>query len=141
MKDQILQDMKKRNDESADIEGRSFRCLSMAKTHLTNRFSTEASISSLTPADLKAFHDMYYYPRQHDPAGVGLVHEGGHGEEAPMRAFGNRPSPKRVVGAIPPESRSAAPGFYRINKDVNQGGVGHSAHRARTSPDVYAPRS
>ncbi|MBX7185682.1 MAG: insulinase family protein [Vicinamibacteria bacterium] len=137
-KDQILQDMKKRNDESADIEGREFSVLVYGEDHLTNRFSTEASISSLTPADLKAFHDMYYYP-----ANMILAVSGSFTKADMVKkleeAFGNWPSPKRVVGAIPPGIRSAAPGFYRINKDVNQGRVSVGLPTVlRTSPDVYA---
>lgn len=137
-KDQILQDMKKRNDESADIENREFSVLVYGDDHVTNRFSTEASISSITPADLKAFHDMYYYP-----ANMILAVSGAFSKAEMVKkledAFANWPSPKRVVGAIPPGIKSAAPGIYRINKDVNQGRVSVGlAGVMRTSPDIYA---
>lgn len=137
-KDQILQDMKKRNDESADIESREFSVLVYGDDHVANRFSTEASISSLTSADLKAFHDMYYYP-----ANMILAVSGSFTKAEMVKkleaAFANWPSPKRVVGLIPQGIRSAAPGIYRINKDVNQGRVSVGLPSVmRTSPDIYA---
>ena len=137
-KDQILQDMKKRNDESADIENREFSVLVYGEDHVTNRFSTEASISSLTSADLKAFHEMYYYP-----ANMILAVSGSFTKAEMVKkledAFANWPSPKRVVGLIPPGIKSAMPGIYRISKDVNQGRVSVGMPSVlRTSPDVYA---
>jgi predicted Zn-dependent peptidase len=137
-KDQVLQDMKKRNDESADIENREFSVLVYGEEHIGNRFSTEASISSLTSADLKAFHDMYYYP-----ANMILAVSGAFTKAEMVKkledAFANWPSPKRVVDAIPPGIKSAAPGMYRINKDVNQGRVSVGLPSVmRTSPDIYA---
>ena len=137
-KDQILQDMKKRNDESADIEGREFSVLLYGDDHVTNKFSTEASIQSITSADLRAFHDLYYYP-----ANMTLAVSGSFTKAEMVKkleeAFANWPSPKRVVGLIPPGIRSAAPGIYRIDKDVNQGRVSVGIPSVmRTSPDVYA---
>jgi len=137
-KDQILQDMKKRNDESADIENREFSVLLYGEDHVSNRFSTEASITSITSADLKAFHDMYYYP-----ANLTLAVSGSFVKAEMVKkledAFANWPSPKRVVGLIPPGIKSAMPGIYRMNKDVNQGRVSVGLPSVlRTSPDVYA---
>jgi predicted Zn-dependent peptidase len=137
-KDQILQDMKKRNDESADIEGRELAVLVSGEDHFTNRFSTEASINSLTRADLVAFHAANYYP------GNMILAVSGSFTKADMvkkldEAFANWPSPKRVVPPIPSTLKTAAPGFYRINKDVNQGRVSVAIPSVlRTSPDIYA---
>ena len=137
-KDQILQDMKKRNDESTDIETREFSVLLYGEDHISNRFTTEASIHSLTRADLAAFHDMYYYP-----ANMTLAVSGSFTKAAMVKkledAFATWPSPKRVVAAIPSGIKPAAPGFYRISKDVNQGRVSVGLPTVlRTSPDIYA---
>jgi len=137
-KDQILQDMKKRNDESEAIESREFSVLLQGDDHISNKFSTEASINSITSADLKAFHDMYYYP-----ANLTLAVSGSFTKADIVKklegAFASWPSPKRVVGLIPPGIKSAAPGLYRINKDVNQGRVSVGIPSVlRTSPDIYA---
>ncbi len=137
-KDQILQDMKKRNDESEAIEGREFQVLVYGDDHLGNRFSTEASINALTRADLSAFHEMYYYP-----ANMILAVSGAFTKADMVKklegAFVNWPSPKRVVAPVPTVIKTASPGFYRINKDVNQGRVSVGLPSVvRTSPDVYA---
>jgi zinc protease len=54
-------------------------------------------------------------------------------------AFGGWPSPKVVVPPVPTEIFTAAPGFYRIQKDINQGrvSVGLPSVR-RDNPDIYA---
>ncbi|MBK5256816.1 MAG: insulinase family protein, partial [Vicinamibacteria bacterium] len=137
-KDQILQDLKKRNDESSDIEGRELGVLIYGEEHLTNHFSTEASITSITRDDLAAFHDMYYYP-----ANMILAVSGSFTKADMVKkldaAFALWPSPKRVVGAIPQGIKPAAPGLYRVDKDVNQGRVSVVIPTVmRTSPDIYA---
>jgi predicted Zn-dependent peptidase len=137
-KDQILQEMKKRNDESADIEGRELEVLVYGEDHFTNRFSTEASINAISRDDLVAFHDAYYYP-----ANMILAVSGSFTKAEMVKkledVFAAWPSPKRVVGAIPPGIKSAAPGLYRINKDVNQGRVSVALPSVmRSSPDIYA---
>ena len=137
-KDQILQDMKKRNDESEGIEAREFSVLLYGESHLSNRFSTEASINSITAADLKAFHDMYYYPKNMILAVSGAFTKAEMVKKLEA-AFASWPSPSRVVGLIPPGIKPATPGFYRINKDVNQGRVSVGIPSVlRTSPDIYA---
>ncbi len=137
-KDQLLQDMKKRNDESADIESRELSVLLYGDDHVSNKFSTEASIKPLTREDLLAFHDLYYYP-----ANMTLAVSGAFTKAEMIQkldaAFAAWPSPKRVVSAIPAGIKTAAPGFYRMNKDVNQGRVSVVMPSAlRTSPDIYA---
>jgi len=137
-KDQMLQDMKKRNDESADIEGRELSVLVYGEEHFTNRFTTEASLNSITRDDLRAFHDMYYYP-----ANMILAVSGAFTRSEMVKkleaAFADWPSPKRVVGLIPQGIHPAAPGLYRMDKDVNQGRVSVVIPSVmRTSPDIYA---
>jgi zinc protease len=137
-KEQILQDMKKRNDESADIENRELSFLVYGEDHFSNRYSTEASVNSITPADLKGFHDMYYYPANFILAVSGAFSKADMVKKLEA-AFANWPSPKRVIGAIPPGIKPAAPGIYRMNKDVNQGRVSVAIPSVlRTSPDIYA---
>jgi predicted Zn-dependent peptidase len=137
-KEQILQDMKKRNDESSDIESRELSFLVYGEEHFSNRYSTEASINSITSADLKAFHDMYYYPANFILAVSGAFTRADIVKKL-EDAFANWPSPKRVVGLVPPGIKPASPGIYRMNKDVNQGRVSVAIPTVlRTSPDIYA---
>jgi zinc protease len=137
-KDQILQDMKKRNDESEAIEGRELTVLNLGENHFTNHFSTEASINSITRDDLAAFHAVYYYP-----ANMILAVSGSFVKADMVKrleaAFGAWPSPKKLVPPIPTAINPAAPGVYRMSKDVNQGRVSVMIPSVlRTSPDIYA---
>ena len=44
-KEQALQEMKKRNDDSADIERYEWSALLYGEKHFTNRWTTEASVA------------------------------------------------------------------------------------------------
>lgn len=141
-KDQILQDMKKRNDDSADIEARELNVLVNGEKHFTNRFSTEASITSITRDDLVAFHRQHFRP-----SNVILAVSGAF-RKADMiakleAAFAAWPKSALTKIAPPPPIPTtiepAAPGFYRVQKDVNQGRVSFAIPSVlRTSPDIYA---
>src|SRR5947209_3115906 len=61
-KDQALQEMKKRNDDSADIESREWNVLLSGEAHFTNRFTTEASVKSITREDMASFHRRFFHP-------------------------------------------------------------------------------
>jgi predicted Zn-dependent peptidase len=137
-KQQALQEMRKRNDESADIEAREWGVLLLGEDHFTNRFSTQASLESITREDLLAFHRRYFHP-----ANMILAVSGAFARDGIVRAleaaFSGWPSPRMTVPAVPSEITTARPGLYRIQKDVNQGRVVLGLPGVlRTSPDVYA---
>ena len=137
-REQALQDMKKRNDDSADIESREWNVLLNGESHFTNRFTTEASVKAITRDDLAAFHRRFFHPANMTAAVSGALPR----TEMIRRleaAFGNWPSPSEAVpppqGTIAP----AAPGLYRMQKDVNQGRVSIGLPTVkRDSPDQYA---
>ena len=54
-KQQMLQAMKERNDDSRSIEGREAEFLAYGEKFWANRYSTAASVDSMTRADLEAF--------------------------------------------------------------------------------------
>jgi len=137
-KEQALQAMKKRNDESADIENREWGVLLHGERHFTNRFSTEASIRSIVHEDLVSFHRRYFYP-----ANMILAVSGAFGRAEMVRkleaAFASWPSPRSAVPEVPAQTWPASPGLYRIQKDVNQGRVSIGLPSVRRDhPDVYA---
>ena len=137
-KEQVLQDLKKRNDESTDIEAREFSVLLYGEDHVSNRFSTEASVTSLTRGDLIAFHAANYSPANFTLAVSGAFTKAEMIQKLEA-AFSGWPSPKKVVSTVPSMIKPAAPGLYRINKDVNQGRVSVGIPSVlRTSPDIYA---
>lgn len=149
-KDQILQDMKKRNDDSADIEEREVAVLLNGEDHFTNRFSTEASINSITRDDLVAFHKQHFVPSNMILAVSGAFTRADMARklEAAFSTWGSAPSAAQrkpsgtaspLSPPIPSATKPAAPGFYRIHKDVNQGRVSFLLPGVmRTSPDIYA---
>ena len=137
-KDNTLQEMKKRNDESATIEGREWGVLMYGPKHFGNRLSTEASVKSITRDDLVAFHKSYFHPGNMVAAVSGAF------SKAEMlgkleAAFASWPTPKPTVPPVPAAIEPAAPGLYRIQKDVNQGRVSIGQPTVtRDHPDVYA---
>jgi predicted Zn-dependent peptidase len=137
-KEQALQEMKKRNDDSADIEGREWNVLLYGEGHFTNRFTTEASVKSITREDLLAFHRKYFHPANMIAAVSGAFSRAEMLKKLEA-AFAGWPGPKPVVPPIPGTIAPAAPGLYRIQKDVNQGRVSIGLPTVkRDHPDVYA---
>jgi predicted Zn-dependent peptidase len=137
-REQALQAMKKRNDESADIEGREWGVLLFGERHFSNRFSTQASIQAITRDDLLAFHRRCFYP-----ANMILAVSGAFTRDEIVRkleaAFAGWPSPRLALPAVPGETWPVGPGLYRIQKDVNQGRVSIGLPGVRREhPDVYA---
>ena len=136
--EQTLQEMKKRNDDSADIETREWNVLLNGEAHFTNRFTTEASVKSIGREDLVAFHRRFFFPANMIAAVSGSL------PRAEMirrleAAFANWPSPKVAVPLPPAAIAPVAPGLYRIQKDVNQGRVSIGLPTVkRDSPDQYA---
>lgn len=137
-KEQALQEMKKRNDDSANIERREWSVLLHGERQLLNRFTTEASIKALTRDDLLAFHRRYFHPANM----IAAVSSSLPRAEMIRRleaAFAGWPGTKPAVSAVPPGANPAAPGLYRIQKDVNQGRVSIGLPGVmRDNPDIYA---
>jgi predicted Zn-dependent peptidase len=137
-KEQSLQAMKKRNDDSRDIEAREWNVLLNGESHFTNRFTTEASVGAITRDDLLAFHRKYVHPSRMIAAVSGSF------ETADMlrrleEAFADWPGTPAETPPIPDTIDPAAPGLYRIEKDVNQGRVSLGLPGVRRGhPDVYA---
>jgi predicted Zn-dependent peptidase len=137
-KEQALQEMKKRNDDSADIEGREWGALLYGEGFFTNRFTTEASVKGITRDDLVAFHHRYLHP-----ASMIAAVSGSFSRPEMLRkleaAFAGWPSRRPAVPPIPTTIAPAAPGLYRVEKDVNQGRVSIGLPTVkRDHPDVYA---
>jgi zinc protease len=137
-KEQALQEMKKRNDESEDIESREWGILLYGERHFSNRFPTEASVRGITREDLLAFHRSYVHP-----ANMVAAVSGAFSRPEMLRrlesAFAAWPSPKPSPPGVPSTIAPAAPGLYRVQKDVNQGRVSIGLPTIkRDDPDLYA---
>jgi predicted Zn-dependent peptidase len=137
-KEQSLQEMQKRNDDPADIEGREWGVLLYGPSHFTNRFTTEASVKAIRREDMLAFHRLFFHP-----ANMIAAVSGSFDRATMLRkleaAFSGWPSPTTPIPAIPDTISPAAPGLYRVEKDVPQGRVSIGLPTVRRdSPDVYA---
>jgi zinc protease len=137
-KDQELQAMRKRNDDSGDIEEREWSVLLNGEGHFTNRFPTEASVKAITRDDLVAFHRKYFHP-----AGMVAAVSGAFSRAEMIAkleaAFAHWPGSPPVVPPVPATISPALPALYRMAKDVNQGRVSIGLPTVkRDNPDVYA---
>jgi zinc protease len=137
-KEQALQELKKRNDDAADIEQVEWNVLLYGEQHFTNRFVTPATLDAITRQDMVDFHRRYFHP-----ANMIAAVSGAFSRAEMIRkletAFAGWPGEKPVVPKVPSEIATARPGLYRIEKDIPQGRVtlGLPAVR-RDSPDIYA---
>ncbi len=139
-KDQLLQLMKQRNDESGQIEEREFGFLMRGDDHWSNRYTTEASVKGLTRADLAVFHKRYVGPKNF------ILAVSGDFDRATMikkleKAFAKWPTPGERPGPPTPPAAAAAAGWFMVDKAVNQGRVSIGIRGIqRDDPDLYAMR-
>jgi zinc protease len=137
-RDQLLQNMKQRNDNSADIEEREWGVLLRGEDHWTNRFTTEASVKSLTREDLVAFQHRYVGPKNF------VIAVSGDFEKATMlkaleTAFGGWDRAGESPGPPAAPVKPATPGWFVVDKDVNQTRVSLGLRALdRYDPDFYA---
>jgi predicted Zn-dependent peptidase len=137
-KQQIIQAMKQRNDDSADIEGRERRFLAYGEHFWVNHLSTAASIDSITRSDLQEFHKKWFYPSNF------IIAVSGDFDRAAMTQklealFSDWPFQGEKADPIPTNTSFASPGTYIVNKDVNQGRVSIMLPGIqRDNPDFYS---
>ena len=135
---QSLQAMKQRNDDSTSIEAREREFLAYGTNFWACRYTTAASVNAITAEDLRAYHHRWIHP------GSFVVAVSGDFERGAMIAqleelFGNWPFQGEKPPAIPTNIVMAAPGIYIVNKDVNQGRVGVLLPGVlRSNPDFLA---
>ncbi len=121
-KQQSLQAMKQRNDESANIERLETGYLAYGDKFWDNRNATAASLESITRDDLIAFHHCWFFPSNF------VVTASGDFDRATMIAkleqlFDNWPWTNSPPPPIPQDVTMSPAGIYLVNKDVNQGRV------------------
>ena len=119
---QALQAMKQRNDDSSSIEDRELDLLAYGEAFWANRHETQASVESITRDDLLAFHKRWFHPANF------VVAVNGDFDRADMVArleklFVDWPFRGDVAQPVPGSVEFAKPGVYLVNKEVNQGRV------------------
>ena len=137
-KQQLLQIMKQRNDDSANIEDRERGFLVYGEKFWANRQTTEASANSLTREALQAFHRKWFHP------GNFVVAANGDFDRAAMirkleQLFSDWPFTGDTAPPVPANTEFANPGAYLVDKDVNQGRVSILLPGVRRDdPDYFA---
>lgn len=121
-KDQLLQQMKERNDNTSGIERREWNLLMNGDGHWSNRWTTEASVSSITREDLMEYHRRHVWP------GNFLFAVSGNFDVKEMKkkiaaAFASWPYSGETDGAPAAPAAPKPPGWYAVDKDVNQARV------------------
>lgn len=122
IRQQSIQGMKQRNDDSSDIEERELDVLAYGEKFWGNRHETQASVESITREDLVAMHKRFFHPKNF------MVAVNGDFDRDSMVArleklFSDWPHESEAAPAIPVATDFAKPGIYLVNKDVNQGRV------------------
>jgi zinc protease len=138
-KQQLLQDMKQRNDDASSIEGREAGLLAYGENFWDNHYSTQASLESISRGDIESFHKKWFYP------GNFVVAVNGDFDRNEMIAkleklFADWPFTGEPAQPIPTNTTFAAEGVYLVNKpDVNQGRVSMMLPGIRRdNPDYFA---
>ena len=135
---QGLQQLQRRNDSTAGIEGREWARL-MRGDHFSTTPTTRQSLESITREDLAAFHRRFYHPGGFIFAVSGDVTP----EEILPKLeawMADWPAESTPVPPVPVPSHTPSPGIYLVDKsDVNQGrvAIGHLGEM-RDNPDRYA---
>jgi zinc protease len=119
---QTLQALQQRNDDSSSIEARELENLSYGERFWAARQPTSASIKSLKREDLQAFHRRWFHPSNF------VVSVSGDFDRAAMvdtleKLFADWPFRGETPPPIPNDLKPAAAGVYLVNKEVPQGRV------------------
>jgi predicted Zn-dependent peptidase len=137
-KQQMLQNMKQRNDDSSSIEGREASFLAYGEKFWNNRYTTAASVDSITRDDLIAFHKQWFSPQNFVLAVSGDFDRDTMVQKL-EKLFADWPLKGTKPPPIPKEVQIAAPGAYLVDKDVNQGRVAMMLPGVmRDNPDYFS---
>jgi len=137
-KQQLLQGMKQRNDDSSAIEGREAGFLAYGDTFWQNRYSTAGSLESITRADIEEFQKKSFHPNNFVVAVSGDFDRGEMVRKLEA-LFSNWPSNGETPAPIPTDTTFASAGAYLVDKDVNQGRVDMMLPGImRDDPDYFA---
>jgi predicted Zn-dependent peptidase len=137
-KQQTLQEMKQRNDDSSSIEEREAGFLAFGEHFWANRYATAASVQAISRQDLEAFHKAWFHPANF------VVAASGDFDRAQMvqkleALFAAWPFAGQTPPPVPTNTAFASPGVYLVDKDVNQGRVAMMLPGIRRdNPDYFA---
>jgi len=137
-KQQMLQAMKERNDDSSSIEEREHDFLAFGEDFWANHYSTAASLDAISRSDIEAFHIRCFFP-----SNFVVAVSGDFDRDSMVRKlealFADWPFNGDKLPSIPTNTMPTAPGAYIVDKDVNQGRVAMLLPGIkRDNPDYFA---
>jgi predicted Zn-dependent peptidase len=138
-KQQILQAMEQRNDDTRGIESRESSFLAYGGNFWENRYATSNSIASITRDDLESFHRKSFAPQN-----IMIAVSGDFDRDEMIarleKLFAGQSVRGEVAPPIPTNTVFAPEGAYLVNKpDVNQGRVSMMLPGVmRDNPDYFA---
>ena len=140
-KDQDLQSLARRNDETSRIEGREWERLLRGPEFFAVDHVTRSTLEGITREDLLAFHKRTFHPRNFIIAVAGDVRTTEILErlEAALGPWAREPA-GAPVPPVPAPGATPRPGVYIVDKaSVNQGrvSIGHLSTMRKT-PDFHA---
>lgn len=137
-RDQQLQDIKRRNDESAGIEEYEWNFLMNGENHWSTRYPTEASLKAVTRDEMVAFQRRYMGPKNFVLAVSGDFDKGGMVKKL-QQAFAGWPVKGENPGPPAAPTASVKGGWFIAEKEVNQTRVSLGIRAIdRYDPDFYA---
>lgn len=122
-KDNLLEELKQRNDDPQSIASREWRWLLNGTEHHASRLVTSESLSAIGRDDLVAFHRDYWRPES-----MVFAISGDVSTQEILSKIGERlrdwPEGGKEVSWPPPEPKFVPqPGIYVAQKDIPQGRV------------------
>ena len=141
-RDNILEDMKQRNDSPQSISGREWGWLMRGKDFFGSHVMTEQELFALTRDDLVEFHEQYWRPENMMIAVSGDVKT-----DEILAKLNKHFADWKVEGPDVPwppagPDYTPTPGVYYVDKDIPQGRVvlGHLGKQRKNweDPDVFA---
>ncbi|MGI8907810.1 MAG: M16 family metallopeptidase [Candidatus Sumerlaeaceae bacterium] len=136
----MLENIRRQNDEPADISRREFRKIAYGSEHWLARTPTPSQVKSITRDDVRKFYEEWYRP-----ASLRLGVSGDISKEDARKLIEsallawNKPAAQVPPRAAVAEDRDTTGGVYYIRKMTAQSQIrmGHLG-MARLSPDIYA---
>ena len=138
----LLESMKQRNDDAQDVLSREWGWLLYGEGYYGTRQMTQANLEAIQQADLVAFHQRYWHPRNMIVAVSGDVDTQDILNRL-EKQFADWPFPGTDAAWPPPQPEfHPAPGLYQAEKDIPQGKVyiGHLVPQVTdwNNPDLPA---
>ncbi len=123
-KENVLEDLKQRNDDPASLARREWRWLLYGPEHFASRMVTGTTLAAITRNDLVSFHRWYWQPASMVWSVSGDVDTKTIVAQLESRLAGWKPEGAKEVPWPPPVPRFIPEaGVYTVHKDIPQGRV------------------